>query len=94
METTTTHITHPDGTQISVVTESSASAGGPPPAKDARERMLITGGAGFIGSHTVVELLGAGYAVTCAAPRCPPPPPRRHPPPPSPRPSAALEAAP
>ena len=93
METTTTHITHPDGTQISVVTESSASAAGPPPTKDARERMLITGGAGFIGSHTVVELLGAGYAVTCAGPPLLPAP---APPttPLHPRPAAALEAAP
>jgi len=29
-----------------------------------RPRVLVTGGAGFIGSHTVVELIGAGYAVT------------------------------
>src|SRR5947209_5945297 len=27
------------------------------------ERVLITGGAGFIGSHTAVELLGRGYEV-------------------------------
>lgn len=26
--------------------------------------ILLTGGAGFIGSHTAVELLGAGYAIT------------------------------
>ena len=28
-------------------------------------RVLATGGAGFIGSHTVVELLGAGMEVVC-----------------------------
>ena len=27
-------------------------------------RILVTGGAGFIGSHTCVELLNAGYEVT------------------------------
>jgi UDP-glucose 4-epimerase len=27
-------------------------------------RVLVTGGCGYIGSHTVVELLGAGYQVT------------------------------
>ena len=26
--------------------------------------ILVTGGAGYIGSHTVVELLGAGHEVT------------------------------
>jgi UDP-glucose 4-epimerase len=26
--------------------------------------VLVTGGAGFIGSHTCVELVNAGYAVT------------------------------
>lgn len=26
-------------------------------------KILVTGGAGFIGSHTGVELLGAGYEV-------------------------------
>ena len=26
-------------------------------------KILVTGGTGFIGSHTIVELLGAGYEV-------------------------------
>ena len=30
------------------------------------KRVLITGGAGYIGSHTAVELLGAGYDVVIA----------------------------
>lgn len=25
--------------------------------------ILVTGGAGYVGSHTIVELLGAGYNV-------------------------------
>lgn len=29
------------------------------------KRILVTGGTGFIGSHTVVELLNAGYNVDC-----------------------------
>ena len=29
-----------------------------------RARILVTGGAGYIGSHTGVELVAAGYAVT------------------------------
>ena len=29
-----------------------------------KARILVTGGAGYIGSHTVVELVNAGYAVT------------------------------
>ena len=28
--------------------------------------ILVTGGAGFIGSHTIVELQEAGYNVLCA----------------------------
>ena len=36
----------------------------PPDAPGARPRVLVTGGAGFIGSHTVVELVAAGFAVT------------------------------
>ncbi|MBR5691467.1 MAG: NAD-dependent epimerase/dehydratase family protein, partial [Verrucomicrobia bacterium] len=28
-------------------------------------KILLTGGAGYIGSHTAVELLEAGYEVLC-----------------------------
>jgi UDP-glucose 4-epimerase len=36
----------------------------PADAPGARPRVLVTGGAGFIASHTVVELVAAGFAVT------------------------------
>jgi len=31
-----------------------------------RKKILVTGGTGYIGSHTIVELLEAGYEVVCA----------------------------
>jgi hypothetical protein len=68
---TTTTITHPDGTVVTVTTlgsNSNPSEAEPPIVKDERPRVLATGGAGFIGSHTVVELLSAGIAVLCARP--------------------------
>ena len=34
------------------------------PSETARPRILVAGGAGYIGSHTVVELVEAGYDVT------------------------------
>ena len=38
---------------------------GPPAClKDGCKQILVTGGSGFIGSHTVLELLNAGYMVT------------------------------
>jgi UDP-glucose 4-epimerase len=36
----------------------------PADAAGARPRVLVTGGAGFIASHTAVELVNAGFAVT------------------------------
>ncbi len=35
------------------------------PRTPSLSRVLVTGGCGFIGSHTVVELLEAGYEVAC-----------------------------
>lgn len=32
--------------------------------------VLITGGAGFIGSHTILELLNAGHSVVCVDNGC------------------------
>lgn len=34
------------------------------------QTILITGGAGYIGSHTIVELLNAGYEVVCVDNGC------------------------
>ena len=62
---TTTTITHPDGTVVTVVTLGSGSEAETPTVKDEKPRVLCTGGAGFIGSHTVVELIGDGHAVWC-----------------------------
>jgi UDP-glucose 4-epimerase len=41
-----------------------SSPSGSPAAAIPRGRILVTGGAGFIGSHTCVELVHAGFAVT------------------------------
>lgn len=40
------------------VSDSKSAAGA-----GAGKRILVTGGTGYIGSHTVVELLDAGYEV-------------------------------
>jgi UDP-glucose 4-epimerase len=34
------------------------------------QTILITGGAGYIGSHTILELLNAGYEVICVDNGC------------------------
>eukprot|EP01043_Picozoa_sp_COSAG02_P010766 COSAG02_NODE_385_length_23394_cov_43.838807_18_plen_69_part_00 len=67
MADATTTVTHPDGTVVTVTTRTSDGKvpEAVPIVKDPRPRVLATGGAGFIGSHTVVELLGAGMAVVC-----------------------------
>ena len=34
--------------------------------EDTKMKILVTGGAGYIGSHTCVELLAAGYDIVVA----------------------------
>ncbi|MGE5665366.1 MAG: NAD-dependent epimerase/dehydratase family protein, partial [Betaproteobacteria bacterium] len=36
-----------------------------PTESTSRQRVLVTGGAGYIGSHTLLELLAAGHTLVC-----------------------------
>jgi len=45
------------------ITDQSKMASATAPAKTSTKRILVTGGSGFIGSHTVLELLQKGYEV-------------------------------
>ena len=37
-----------------------------PPISDSRKRILVTGGAGFLGSHLIDRLFDQGHDVICA----------------------------
>lgn len=49
------------GSFLTTLTNSSTKL--PPPAHRGKTMILVTGGAGYIGSHTCVELLEAGYSI-------------------------------